>query len=181
MVPEPTATARPRTTWRLAAFLALAMVVLWLDQAAKYWVRSSLPLNGGWEILPGWVHLSHTQNHGAAWGMLSGQRVLLIAVTIIVSVVVTLLAREAASRSLLPLTGFGLILGGALGNLADRVLGGAVTDFIDLDTTIELINTFPVFNVADAALTVGVILVLLDTLITRRLLPVTEAGEPSQT
>jgi signal peptidase II len=70
-------------------------------------------------------------------------------------------AREVASRSRVAALGFGLILGGALGNLIDRILFSHVTDFFDFDTPIRAVQTFPVFNVADCALTVGVVLMLL--------------------
>ena len=148
---------------RLLLFSLLAVVVTVLDQCSKLWVRAAIPMQNDVPLVPGWMHLTHTLNHGAAWSMLSGQRWFLVAITVIVSGVVVALARDFARRGTLPVVGLGLILGGAIGNLIDRVLFGAVTDFIDLDTPIRWLQTFPVFNIADSALTVGVVLLLIYT------------------
>jgi signal peptidase II len=148
---------------RLLLFTLIAFGAAILDQLSKLWVRAAIPMNGDVPALPGWVHLTHTLNHGAAWSMLSGQRWLLVGVTIVVIGVVVTLARDFAKRGTLPVVGLGLVLGGAIGNLIDRVLAGAVTDFIDLDTPLRWLETFPVFNVADSALTVGVTLLLIYT------------------
>ena len=99
--------------------------------------------------------------------MMSGQRWLLILVSIGVSVFIIKMAREMAPRGVLALCALGLIFGGAMGNLIDRILFGVVTDMIDLDTPLELLRNFPVFNLADSALTVGVILLMLDFLLHR--------------
>ena len=119
------------------------------------------------DLVPGWIHLEHVHNLGAAWGVLSGQRVLLIAFTMVVIGTILVSAREVATRGKLAALGFGLILGGAVGNLTDRILLGHVTDFFDLDTPLGVLQTFPVFNVADSALTVGVILMLCSLLFSR--------------
>ena len=111
---------------------------------------------------PGIVHLSDIRTRGAAWGMLAGHRWFLVLVALGVMLVVGYLAREIAPRSAWACAGLGLILGGAIGNLIDRVLFGSVTDFIDMDTTIQWIREFPVFNLADSALTVGVALLLIE-------------------
>ena len=148
---------------RLLMFALIAFGAVILDQLSKLWVRAAIPMNSDVPVLPGWVHLTHTLNHGAAWSMLSGQRWLLVGVTVIVVGVVVALARDFARRGTLPIVGLGLILGGAIGNLIDRVLAGAVTDFIDLDTPLRWLETFPVFNIADSALTVGVALLLIYT------------------
>jgi signal peptidase II len=148
-------------------FFFAAILSLVADQLSKIWIRDQLPEGAQIDVLPGWIHLEHVRNFGAAWGMLSGQKWLLIAFTAIVVCVIGFSAREVASRGKLAATGFGLILGGAVGNLIDRVMLGHVTDFFDLDTPWPILQTFPVFNVADSALTVGVVLMLLSTFLTR--------------
>jgi lipoprotein signal peptidase len=70
-------------------FFAAAIFIVALDQLSKFWIRSSLPPGARREVLPGWVHLSHSLNDGAAWNMMSGQRWLLIFVSIVVSVFTT--------------------------------------------------------------------------------------------
>ena len=152
------------TPRQLAGFFVIALLLVGADQASKAMIRATLSVGGQAPLLDGWAHLNHVLNYGAAWGIFDGQRFFLIGVTFFVLVVVGLLAREFAARGALAMSGLGLILGGAIGNLIDRLRFGAVTDFIDLDTPLIWIQWFPVFNIADAALTVGVALLLLDFL-----------------
>ncbi|MDF2440820.1 MAG: signal peptidase, partial [Abditibacteriota bacterium] len=147
--------------------LLVALATIVIDQLSKVAIRRALEMGDQIPLLPGWVHLSHVLNHGAAWGMMAGQRPLLIAIAVGVIAAVVWLAREQVSRGWRPTFGLGLILGGAVGNLIDRILFGAVTDFIDLDTSLSFIRTFPVFNGADSALTIGVILLLWDLMFDR--------------
>ncbi len=140
----------------LAAALALA-----LDQLSKLWIRAHLPFGARIEVLPAWIHLQHVQNRGAAWGVLSGQKLFLVIFTAIVIGIVLKSAREVVGQGKVAALGFGLILGGAVGNFLDRLAFGYVTDFFDLDTPIEWVRSFPVFNVADSALSVGVVLMVL--------------------
>jgi signal peptidase II len=140
--------------------LGAAGAALALDWASKTWVRSHIPFGGATPLVPGWIHLQHVQNHGAAWSVLAGQRLFLIGFTLVVIVMLAISAREIARQGALAATAFGLILGGALGNFFDRALQGFVTDFFDLDTPFSWLQTFPVFNVADSALTLGVIILL---------------------
>ena len=161
--------AREAETARaLRAFAWLSLAVIVVDQLSKAWIRSCIPLGTEREIIPGWLSFSHILNHGAAWGMLSGQRWFLIAITLFVMSVVSQLARDFAPHSAMARLGLGLILGGAIGNLIDRIWAGAVTDFIDMQTPIEWIRNFPIFNIADSALTVGVTVLLIEFLWHRR-------------
>ena len=139
------------------------MVVL-LDQACKAWVVSALALGEPQVAIGGWLSWTHVQNHGAAWGVLEGQRWLLVGVAALVIVVVAGAARDLGARSPLSNLGLSLVLGGAIGNLTDRVRQGFVTDFIDLQTPWRWLQEFPIWNVADAALTVGVALLAIDFL-----------------
>ena len=145
-------------------FAGAAILALALDQLSKIWIRANLPQGAERPLIPGWIHLGHIENHGAAWGVLAGQKWLLILFTIVVTALVVSSAREVSRRGKLAAVGFGFILGGALGNLIDRVMFGYVTDFFDLDTPVRWLQTFPIFNVADSALTCGVILMLVTLL-----------------
>ncbi len=165
------------TARALRVFALMSFAVIVADQLSKAWIRSWLSLHAEQEIIPGWLSFSHILNKGAAWGMLAGQRWFLIAVTLLVMVMVWQMAREFAPHSAMARLGLGLILGGAIGNLIDRIWMGAVTDFIDLGTPIEWIRTFPVFNVADSALTIGVIVLLIDFLWHRREMPSPISGK----
>lgn len=148
-------------------FFFAALLSFALDQASKIWIRHALPVGGSQPFLPGVMHLEHVQNYGAAWSILSGQKWLLVGFTSLVIVIIIRSAREVAAHGKLAAGSLGLILGGACGNLFDRIWFGQVTDFFDLDTPVHAIQTFPVFNVADSALTVGVIAMLLSLFLTR--------------
>ena len=157
-------TERPLAPARLSWFIGAALMALGLDQLSKFWVRANMNEGAQLPLIPGWIHLEHVHNHGAAWGVLAGQKWLLIAFTVAVTALVLSSAREVSRRGKLAAIGFGWILGGALGNLLDRAAYGYVTDFFDLDTPLAWLQTFPVFNVADSALTGGVILMLITLL-----------------
>ena len=143
--------------------LVLAAVVVILDQLSKWWVLNGLDLPGRGQIpvLP-FFRLSMVMNRGVSYGLLRAQtdlqRYLLVAAA--AAVVVTLIAWVRRADRPLFATAIGLVIGGALGNnLIDRLRLGQVVDFLDFSGL-----GFPwVFNVADSAITVGVVLLLLDS------------------
>jgi signal peptidase II len=138
--------------------LGLAIFVIGLDQWSKLWIRTNLSPGEERELWPGVVHLSHVLNHGAAWGAFEGQRWMLVIVSLGVAGAVIYYMRRIVERGLLATVAMGFILGGAVGNLIDRAFLGAVTDMIDCDTPWRIVREFPVFNLADSALTLGVFL-----------------------
>lgn len=152
------------TRWGVIA-LIIAAVVVALDQASKFWILEILDLDrrAPIEVLPVF-HLSMVWNQGVSFGLLKAGsdlgRWLLVAFALVVTVVLAAWARKVTR----PLTAvaLGLVIGGAVGNnLIDRVRFGAVADFLDFHRLY-----FPwVFNVADSAITVGIALLLLDSLI----------------
>jgi len=155
---------------RRGIFWGVALVMVVLDQIFKFWVRTNFQIGETQPVIEGWLRWTHSLNTGAAWSMLAGQRWLLVLISIGVSGFILMMAHEFSRepvRRTLPLLGLGLIFGGAIGNLIDRVLHGVVTDMIDLDTPIEFLRTFPIFNLADSALTVGVILLAIHFLFVR--------------
>jgi signal peptidase II len=156
---------------RYAPFL-LALFVALLDRVTKVMARNSLSAYIGMPVIPGFLRLVHTENPGAAFSFLSEgnpivRSFVLIGVSgIVLCAVVTALWKNGPTVST-PLirTGLAFILGGAAGNLYDRVVFGTVTDFIEV---YHGNWSFPVFNVADSAITVGATLLLLDMLIFHR-------------
>jgi len=142
-------------TTRIGVFLACAAAILALDQATKALAATHLFLGHPVPVLGDVLRLTLVHNTGAAFGLFPGSRLPFILISVIaIAVVLYLFARDAyhslANRILL-----GCILGGALGNLLDRVRWGRVVDFIDVGLgTVR----WPVFNVADSAVTLGVIL-----------------------
>jgi signal peptidase II len=163
--PNHTAPARGRAAAGLQPLtLVLAGVVVAVDQATKALVRARLPLHESVTVIPGLLELTHVRNTGAAFGILNAAdfpykaAVIALVATIALASIALYTARLSPHQSLARL-GLALILGGAAGNLIDRVTAGFVLDFVDF----HLGNYhFWAFNVADAAITVGVVGMLLD-------------------
>jgi signal peptidase II len=134
-------------------FLAIAAFVVVLDYLTKWVVVQQLPFNHDIHVIGEWLMLTHIKNTGAAFGLFPGSIVPLIVISVAASIVVIVLARNAHNNAarILPL---GLIFGGAIGNLIDRVTQGRVTDFINVGLPDG--PRWPVFNVADSAVTIGV-------------------------
>jgi len=142
---------------------AMAVIVI-ADQVSKLAVRNSLVLGESRNIIPGVLDLTHVQNTGAAFGLLNSvdfayKPLIMIAVATFALVAIAAYGTQLGFQDRLARFGLALILGGAFGNLIDRAAAGHVVDFVDVywkDTH------FWAFNVADAAITIGAILVLLD-------------------
>jgi signal peptidase II len=137
---------------RPAAVLSVvAAAVVVLDQVSKQLVHSSLPAVGASvQVLGHLVRFTHARNVGAAFGMLPGNRFIFIGVSLLVLLGIGVyLWRWKPERPMI-VVALGLVTGGAAGNLVDRVLVGYVTDFIQVPLD------FPVFNLADSAIVVGV-------------------------
>lgn len=153
----------PRGT--LGAYLSLAAVVALLDQVAKLAVEQGFLLGERRAVLAGWFDLTLVYNRGAAFSFLAGaggwQRWFFTTIALAASLlIVWMLARHGGQR--LFATGLALILGGAVGNLIDRVLRGQVVDFLLAHWNDRWY--FPAFNLADAAITLGAALLILDEL-----------------
>jgi signal peptidase II len=137
-------------SWRLAG--ALCGLVVVLDQAAKAVVQNHLVPGQQVEVL-GPIGLTLSHNQGVAFGLASGSAAPLIAFAVVALVFVgAMLARDPTAPGMW--VAVGLVAGGALGNLADRLRAGAVTDYVE-------IGAWPPFNLADVAITVGVVLLAL--------------------
>ena len=140
-------------------------LVLIFDQVTKALVRSALPLGDSRPVIPGFLDLAHVQNTGAAFGLLNDVDFPYKPIVMLVIAGIALLAIAAYGTQLgfherLARLGLALILGGACGNLLDRALAGHVVDFVDVYWRDF---HFWAFNVADSAIFVGAILVILDT------------------
>jgi signal peptidase II len=157
---------------RLRAYqtlLALAVVVFIADQLTKLWIVRRVPFDpfhshrAGSDItvIPGFFHIIHIGNPGAAWSMFSGQSVLLAWLAAATLAAIAWWRHALGLRARLPQIAFGLLCGGIVGNLVDRVRYGHVVDFIDLHFGTYI---YPTFNVADSGICVGVILYLLHSL-----------------
>ena len=154
-------------------FGALAMVSALLDQVSKVWARARLPAFGrtGMPVWDRKLVMVYAENPGIAFSQLQGVqggRVLLSLVSLVALVLVArYLHKTPASRPAM-IASLGLISGGAIGNVVDRIWRGHVTDFVMVDLGFWPLNPWPVFNVADIVLVVGVGLIALDVLLSRR-------------
>lgn len=142
--------------------LILALVIVWIDQLTKLWVRASFVYGGEPQtVIPGLFNLVYVRNEGAAWGMLGGQMPILIILSIVVLILLAVYRRQILNPTLDHRIALGLMIGGICGNLIDRVRVGWVTDFLDFHIGV---HHFPSFNVADSAICVAVGLYMLSSL-----------------
>lgn len=142
---------------RYAIVFGVAALVLALDQATKWLIRSRMALYDSIAVFESFFHITHLQNPGAAFGLLADahpwvRMPLLLTVGVIAVTVLTFFVRRVDERRVLLLAGLGAIVGGAFGNLIDRLAFGAVTDFLDFHLRGY---HWPAFNVADSGITVG--------------------------
>ncbi len=141
---------------RYAWVSGLAALIIFLDQLSKWWVIQNLPLHAAVPVLDGFFNLVHIYNRGAAFGFLNRSDIewqfwlFLVATAIAVVTIFYLIRTSAPSRLLF--SALGLILGGALGNMIDRIRFRAVVDFLDF-----YVGSWhwPAFNVADIAICLG--------------------------
>ncbi len=142
---------------KVLALLVSAAAALLLDQVSKAILVASLEPGRSVTVIPSVLDLTYTTNTGAAFGILQGSGGLVVlAALLVVMVLLVWFFWTREGRHLLMFVGLGLVVGGALGNLVDRLFRGRVIDFIDF-------RWWPVFNVADIAIVAGVGLIVLRT------------------
>jgi len=146
--------------------LWLPVVVIALDQITKAIVRATIPLHSSVTIVPNLVDFTHVRNTGAAFGILNAvdfpfKTVVIAVVAAAALIAVGLYAAGLAHHQFVARTGLALIIGGAGGNLLDRVVSGSVVDFVDVYWRMY---HFWAFNVADSAISIGVVIMILDML-----------------
>jgi len=144
----------------------LPILIVALDQLTKAIVRATLPLHTSVTAIPGFVDFTHVRNTGAAFGILNYAefpfKTVVIAVIATAALIgVGMYAASLAHHQLVARIGLALIIGGAAGNLLDRIAAGSVVDFVDVYWNSY---HFWAFNVADSAITVGVAIMILDML-----------------
>ena len=134
-------------------FFAIAVTVILIDWSTKAWVRENLALGETWDHHLGPIYVTHVVNSGAAFGILPGQTAfLLVMATLGLGAILLYYIYPPMDHPLIAVA-LGLQLGGALGNLMDRVRFGQVTDWID-------VGEFPTFNMADTAISISIAVVL---------------------
>ncbi len=170
-----------RGVLRWAWIGAVAAVVIALDQWTKGLVEAGIPLHGSFAPFPAlerYFTIVHWTNTGAAFGILRGQRYVMLVIPVIVTVAVLLYARTLPPGYWAIRTCMGLQVGGAIGNLIDRWQVGHVTDFLLFSLPIgNRVYSWPAWNVADASIVVGTILLGVLLLLDERKHAATRAAE----
>jgi signal peptidase II len=165
---EEIAAATPPPVKRRRLEFVLPMLIVAVDQATKAMVRASVPVHDSVTIIPGFLDITHALNSGAAFGILNGadfpfKTVIIALIATAALIGVGMYAASLSHHQLVARIGLALIIGGAAGNLIDRVLAGWVVDFVDVYWRTY---HFWAFNVADSAISVGVTMLILDMLTT---------------
>ena len=149
---------------RRLRFLWLTLVVVLIDRASKAWFETQTFEGWTHEVIHHFIYLVHSRNPGIAFGVFADSaspwtRIILVSGSVAVIAGIAWLLVSLKTGSVLTAAGLALLLGGATGNVTDRILHGAVTDFLEV-----WIGAYrwPAFNVADSAITIGAILILLD-------------------
>ena len=140
----------------LVAYFLISALLVGLDQWSKYLTVQNISLGETKEFIPGFLSLTHLRNTGAAWSLLEGKMIFFYVITVIVSVVIIYLLIKNYKKSIWYSVGLSFVLAGAIGNFIDRVRLGYVVDMLQTD-----FMNFPIFNVADNTLVVGVICIFI--------------------
>ena len=156
---------RESTIYR-GAYLAVSLAVLFLDQWSKGLVTRTMDVHQSKTVISDVFDLTYVRNTGAAFGLFASvdssvKAILLNSIAVIVFLIVSAYALRSSHKSVRLQVGLALILGGAVGNLLDRVRFGYVVDFLDFSISG---HHWPAFNVADSAICIGVALLFLDML-----------------
>jgi signal peptidase II len=142
-------------------YYIIALVAFLLDQGTKYLIASRMELSEQIPVIGNFFLITSHRNSGAAFGILQNQRWFFIVITIIVVVAIIWYLQKVikTNNKLLPLA-LSFVLGGAIGNFIDRLVNGEVVDFLQFNFGSY---TFPIFNVADSCIVIGVGLIILDS------------------
>lgn len=146
-------------------YLFVSLAILVLDQWTKWLVELHLPHHAAHPLVPGFLNLTHVRNTGVAFGLFASENGetsswMLTVLGLLALTAVGVYFWLAPLQDRLLLAALALVVGGAIGNLVDRVLAGAVTDFVDVYVGT---HHWPAFNVADSAISIGIVLMAIDS------------------
>ena len=162
---------RPR---RLPWLLLISAVVIVADRLTKTWVSAHIPLGGAIPIIPRFLRITHWTNEGAAFSLFADTasphavRWAQVAFTLVAALVIFIVLLRLGNQFTFTTIALALILGGALGNVHDRIVYGSVIDFIEVHI---FSYHWPDFNVADSSVVTGACLLLLDSILPHRKAP----------
>lgn len=142
-------------------YFIIALVLIALDQLSKWIIVTKMYIGQSFPIIENVFYITSHRNRGAAWGILEGQMWFFYIVTVIVVGVLIYFLRTWAKGKTMLSIGISFMIGGAVGNFIDRLFRGEVVDFIDVYI---FSYNYPIFNIADSALVIGVILMVIQIL-----------------
>ncbi|EEL49588.1 Lipoprotein signal peptidase [Bacillus cereus Rock3-44] len=143
-------------------YYLIALFVIAIDQVSKWLIVKNMELGTSIPIIDNVLYITSHRNRGAAWGILEGQMWFFYIITIVFVGFIVVYMKKYAKTDMLLGVSLGLILGGAIGNFIDRVFRQEVVDFIHVYI---FSYNYPVFNIADSALCIGVVLIIIQTLL----------------
>lgn len=136
----------------------ITIVILILDQITKFIITKTMQIGDSFEVIPNFLSITSHRNNGAAWGILSGKMGFFYIITLIILAVLIIFYIKETKYNAFMQVAISLLFAGALGNFIDRLFNGEVVDFIDTNI---FGYDFPIFNIADSSLTIGVIFVII--------------------
>ncbi|WP_313798742.1 signal peptidase II [Cytobacillus sp.] len=148
-------------------YYIIALFIIALDQLTKYLIVKNMELGDSIKVIEDFLYITSHRNRGAAWGILEGQMWFFYVITVIVIIGIIYYIQKAAKGKMLFGVSLGFMLGGAIGNFIDRVFRNEVVDFVN---TYIFGYDFPVFNIADSALVIGVAMLMIQMLLEERAL-----------
>lgn len=140
--------------------ILLTIIFLVVDIVSKFYVSNNLSVNESIEVVPEFFYITYVKNTGAAWSILSGKTWLLVIVSLIIISFICGYIYKNKPKSKLEIVGYSMVLGGAIGNFIDRVIYGYVIDFFDF---VICGYDYPIFNMADSFILMGVVLLVIYT------------------
>ncbi len=142
----------------LGLSILIVVLILIADQVTKFVIRTQMAVGESFNVIPHFLSITSHRNNGAAWGILSGKITFFYIITFIILIALVVFFIKEAKNQMMMQIAISLLFAGALGNFIDRVRTGEVVDFVD---TVIFGYDFPIFNIADASLTIGVILLVI--------------------
>ena len=141
----------------MTTLLVISSLIILLDQIVKLLITHNLVVGESIKIINNFFYITYVNNSGAAWSILTGNRILLIVITLLVLFIIYKYLIKNKKLQKIEQIIYGLLVGGVIGNLIDRVVRGYVIDYLDF----YIFNyDYPIFNIADAAIVIAVILLI---------------------
>lgn len=142
--------------------IIISLLVIIIDIISKLLVSNNMLLNGSITIIPNFFYLTYAHNYGGAWSIFNNSTlaITIISFIIIIGIIYYLLKNKVTKK--IEVVGYSLLLGGAIGNLIDRVMNGYVIDFFDFYI---LGYDYPIFNIADIGIVIGIVLLMVSMIL----------------